>query len=397
MVALCLVVLLSVTALAIDGGVLLQERRQAQAAADTAALAAAADLFENFPASGGRDARGTARASALAVAAANGYGNDGRRSSVVVNIPPQSGLFVNRSGYVEVIIQHNESRGFSRIMGNGAIPIRARAVARGRWDMAPSIITLDPTRRGSLAVLNGSGDIQVSRGSVTVNSNHAEGAIDGTASNLIAPTFSLAGGYATSASGRFVGDIRTNGRQVPDPLAYLPAPDPASLAVRTPPLRSKGVHRLEPGRYAGGLTFTGDETVHMEPGIYYMDGGGFTFASSGDLRGNGVMIYTQRGVNIRGTGSVSLSPYSSGVHQGITFFQDRNSSAPIVISHSAGNGNYLITGGIYGANSGVLVNRKEGDQSIGSQFISRTLVLTGSGNLTISGNGARTRIIGLVE
>ena len=47
-VAICLTVLLGVAALAVDGGILMAERRHAQAAADAAALAAAVDLPHRF-------------------------------------------------------------------------------------------------------------------------------------------------------------------------------------------------------------------------------------------------------------------------------------------------------------------------------------------------------------
>src|SRR5262249_61032512 len=52
--AVCLVSLLSIVALALDGGVLLDQRRQGQATADAAALAAARELFASPFTNGGR-------------------------------------------------------------------------------------------------------------------------------------------------------------------------------------------------------------------------------------------------------------------------------------------------------------------------------------------------------
>src|SRR5712692_2188230 len=71
-VALSMTVLLGISAIALDGGILLAERRHAQATADAAALAAAAELFKN--------SSGTASQSAASVAKANGYANDGTNS-----------------------------------------------------------------------------------------------------------------------------------------------------------------------------------------------------------------------------------------------------------------------------------------------------------------------------
>src|SRR5687767_10405792 len=82
LVAVCLAVILAFVAIAIDGGGLLEERRQAQATADAAALAAAEDLFRNYPRNKGIDQSGTAKSAALEIAAANGYSNDGTNSTV---------------------------------------------------------------------------------------------------------------------------------------------------------------------------------------------------------------------------------------------------------------------------------------------------------------------------
>ena len=53
LVILALTVLLGCLAVAIDAGLLLNERRHAQAVADAAALAAAADLYQNYRTNGG--------------------------------------------------------------------------------------------------------------------------------------------------------------------------------------------------------------------------------------------------------------------------------------------------------------------------------------------------------
>src|SRR5215467_13096080 len=102
--ALCLVGVLSFAALSLDGALLHQDRRSAQAAADSAAMAAAGNLFLNWRSNKGADAAGAAANDALAAAAANGFSNDGVNSTVTVNIPPLSGDHVGQAGYVEVII-----------------------------------------------------------------------------------------------------------------------------------------------------------------------------------------------------------------------------------------------------------------------------------------------------
>jgi Flp pilus assembly protein TadG len=60
LVALCLIPVLSLVAIALDGGALLDQRRSCQAAADAAALAAAEDLYWNWRGNSGFDKDGTA-------------------------------------------------------------------------------------------------------------------------------------------------------------------------------------------------------------------------------------------------------------------------------------------------------------------------------------------------
>src|SRR5688500_6910000 len=90
-VAVCLIVVMSFVALSLDAGMMMAERRQAQAVADAAALAAAADLFENFWTNYGEDPDGTAYQSALTTAAHHGYTPGGAKTDVEIYIPPQSG------------------------------------------------------------------------------------------------------------------------------------------------------------------------------------------------------------------------------------------------------------------------------------------------------------------
>src|SRR5260370_10787793 len=118
-VALCLLTLLGILAIALDGGILLSERRHAQAVADAAALAAACSLYQNYAADKGLDPNGTAAKNALAYAAAGGYSNDGTQSPVTSNIPPTSGDYVGKARYADVVVQFNQPRYFSGIFGSG--------------------------------------------------------------------------------------------------------------------------------------------------------------------------------------------------------------------------------------------------------------------------------------
>src|SRR4051794_11005698 len=72
--AVSMIAVLSFVALSLDGGMLLDKRRSAQASADAAAYAAACELYINWFNKGGLDDSGsTAKNLALAVAKENGF------------------------------------------------------------------------------------------------------------------------------------------------------------------------------------------------------------------------------------------------------------------------------------------------------------------------------------
>src|SRR5262245_44947368 len=85
-VAGSLVTLLACVSLSIDGGMLQDKRRQVQAAADAAALAASGDLYYNWSIERGSDAGGTAFALARETARTNGYEHGVNGTTVDVSI-----------------------------------------------------------------------------------------------------------------------------------------------------------------------------------------------------------------------------------------------------------------------------------------------------------------------
>jgi len=417
MAAVCFTVLLAAAALALDGGALLTERRHAQETADAAALAAADDLFLNYPANNGVDSGGTAASSAQTVATANGFSNDGTTSSVTVNIPPAGGNFTDSKkypGYVEVILTYQVSRSpIGSIFGSGTIPVTARAVARGLWVPAkPQIIAFDlrsnpPPYGGGLGIGHSSGTIQVLGGPVDVDSSSAAAASDTSpASQMTAPAFNITGNYQGNFATSNGGSPTTGTRPVPDPLSYLPAPGGLS-AQSNPGTISSGEVTLQPGSYSGSLVINGTATVHLQSGIYAIQGGNFVFTSTGtlDTVGGGVMIYvnpaltfaTLPSINISATGSnpVILKPLTSGPYQGITIFQDQSAQPKVVLT---GNGFYNITGTIYASNDIIQVTSSN-DPSMGSQYMGRVIQLAGTSDWTITQlpQPSHTRLIGLVE
>jgi Flp pilus assembly protein TadG len=423
LVSLCLVPILGVTAIAIDGGILLSDRRAAQRAADCAAMAAAIDLFTNQNINGGTDPSGTAKESALTTAAGNGFKNDGVNCIVTVNIPPKSGLAANQKYAAEVIITYYQSRFFSNIFGAGKLEVIARGVARGKYKPAsPGILILDPTDNNTLNVTC-SGNVTVTNGgAIDVDSRSPNGGATCTnTGNIVADTINLSDNtYNHSNTGTLIGQVNYNVPPTPDPLAALPEPaKPAFPSLPATTLSvlgssystSQGVNysgsgtiQLYPGYYEG-IQITGGGSVVLNPnpdgspGIYYLGSHGLSITNKGGLTGSNVMLYNDGlgNVSLTGSGSMSLSPPTSGIYQGISLFQERSSNKQISIT---AQGNMNMTGTFYAAAAKVSITGQGGyNNPIGSQWIAWQLYVTGSGSFEVDYNGLGTpvRTIGLIE
>jgi hypothetical protein len=147
---------------------------------------------------------------------------------------------------------------------------------------------------------------------------------------------------------------------------------------------------LNPGVYIGGISISGQANVILNPGIYYMQGGGFSLSGQGNLSGNGVMIYNDPinasdKVSLTGQGSVTLSPPTTGTYAGMVIYQDHSTTnsadtAPIALT---GQGNMTVTGTIYAARAALNATGQGGVNIMGSQFIGDTMSVTGQGSIYI--------------
>src|SRR5437879_1091779 len=160
MVAICLVAVLAIVALSVDGGVLLDARRQAKSAADAAARGAAIEMLDMKLGNNTSANPSSIRASAFQIAAANGYTNDNTNSVVTVNIPPTSGQYIGMDGYIEVIIESKQQRAFSRLMGSGAVSVYGRSVGAGTFVPSKgSVLVLNKKKRSALALGKGTSSL----------------------------------------------------------------------------------------------------------------------------------------------------------------------------------------------------------------------------------------------
>lgn len=403
-VLLSLAVIVGILALGMDGGRLMDERRRAQATADAAALAAAADLYENYWRERGKDPSGTAAAAAVKLAAANGYANDGITSFVTVNIPPKSGAFAGKATFVEVEVEYRLSRSFAAVFTGGDLTIKARAVAVGR-PAKIGLLLLRPN--GADAFLNQSLAFAVLGNPIVVNANDPAAFNHNSIGPVVASRYDVTGNYVNSGGGLILGRMRTGVPPTADPLRKLPEPNPAAYPIKSAkPLVVNALIPtvLTPGVYQGGIQITGASIVTMQPGVYVMDGGGFKIDGLATLAGVDVMIFNTDGtfpagaVDINTLGKVVLTAPVTGSYQGIGIFQKRSLNQTLSLT---GYGSAGIAGMVYAAGAPVNLTGALaiGLDTLGGAHICSSMQVSGAGsiNIDIGTNPPRVPDVTLVE
>ena len=436
--AVLLSTMLGMVGFAIDGGMIISEKRHAQSVADAAAMGGACILYQNFPSdlSGNSynlngSSHGAARTEAVNVAGRNGYSGSGANSahgtSVSVNFPPNIGsgwpttitsIYNDTStpsstydgrigdGCIEVQVFYWMPRYFTTVWGTDLVKIAARAVARGSW-MSPKdgVIVLDYDPDTSL-VDKGNGTVTVTGGGFVVNSSHPSAAVQLTGNGaIVAESFNVTGGVSLSGSNSAITTSPTSGQifsgvhPTPDPLAYLPAPSQPADATFT---QVGSTYTLPPGRYTSLPNFTNGDIVNFTGnGTYWFD---TNFVSNGaTLNGSNLLIYQNSGsFSVAGNdnGRINLSPQNDGVYQDLIFWQPTTNTNNISV---AGEGGLAIRGTFYAPNALITVTGEGTTQTgnaFGSQFVSYKFKAAGNGNIDINYSGqnaAKARVLCLVE
>lgn len=430
---LSIALLVGVVALTVDGGTLMEARRHVQATADAAALAGAGDLYANYNSNQGIDVAGSAQASALSTASANGFLNDGVQSTVTVSTSPQNyqgGPNAGKplpAGYIEVIIQYNASHLFSGVFGASTTPVRARAVARGRCAPISSnngVYALNLNVASALNVTNLLGGLSVNPG-IQVNSGSSQAVTTSLLAKITTPLInlnSLVGGLLSAILSLLSGPASvTSCPPLADPLRYLPVPDPVQLGLTTRGNNltiSSGTVDLYPGVYNGGIKVSSTATVILHansdgtPGIYYMSAhNGFQvtgFANVKTAAGEtaGVMIYNDwidasAVIKLSTLGTVSIIPPASGIYRGLTIFQKRGTHPqPAPTMAISASGNLQVAGTIYAAYANVTLSGSSASNLMGGQIIADAITTSGTTTLNVNPGSqptANQRILGLVE
>ena len=374
-------VFLGAAALAVDLGVMWAVQTKLRVIADSAALAGAGAL-----ARGGANSNADTAASTFA--ASNAYTASGQTSSVTINIPPVApSAFVGETGCVQAVVQFNQPAGFSAIWGAQTLPVTVRAVARAAPTPYSNAAILLLAPGGTAMTLSGTTQAIAVNGNIMVDSTSSSSIVSSGTSSIVAPALDLAGGIKYSGQNPDQATTTNfNEANTPDPLANLPTPSSSGLTTQSSSainLSGSASRTLNPGIYDGGISMSGSSSITLNPGVYYINGGGINMSGTTSITGNGVMIYNTGGgaINMSGTGSINLSPMTTGTYAGLTIFQDRADTASATLS---GGTNINNTGTFYLPNAALTLSGNSGVGVFGSQFITKTLTFSGSGGVKVN-------------
>ena len=237
--------------------------------------------------------------------------------------------------------------------------------------------------------LGGNAAINVLGGRLVVNSSSSSSVSVTSNAVVNAPELDLAGGYSTSLNGKITGTIKSGTGTVADPLANLPAPNPATLpTITSSKLSITNTTTLQPGVYNGGISLSSGANVTLAPGVYYINGGGFNVSGNANLSGSGVTIYNNPisgndSLNIGGNGIVNLTGPSSGTYKNVTLMQNRSSN---VSASVGGNGTFTVSGDFYFPAANLSLTGNSRGETLGSLQIASCMNINGNGNITVNAN-----------
>ena len=259
------------------------------------------------------------------------------------------------------------------------------------------LLVLDPSSPSALAVTGNGGVVVNNCGAVIVNSNNPDAATITGNGGVSAMDIDVTGGTVQTGHGTFSGPIDHEAPN-PDPIGL---PLPAAPAATFPAVNYSGktILTLSPGTYVGGIQDSGQGSIVLLPGVYYLQGGGLQVTGKGSLTGNGVLIINAPGATsgaicFTGQGNINLTapvpaslPAVYAAYAGITLFQDPGSSLPVSLT---GNGSVTMDGALYAPGARLMITGNGGltDSTDTTAPVAEVIVydafVTGNGSLVIN-------------
>ena len=372
--------LIGITGLAIDGSRAYSDRRHAQNAADTAALAAAL-AYVRTP-----DADWTAVG--YTRAASNGYDDNETTNFVDVYYPPADGPYAGNTEYVQVVITSIIDTMFGSVVGIETLTNTVEAVARitppvyTKLYDGNAVVGLAPHECKAIKY-QGTAGTTVVGGGLFVNSDCPGEAFfnQSGSAELTAPSITAVGGVRDN------GDLNVSSitQNAQDQAKAYP---PREYILPNPKCEDDATQDgewLTPGNWSG--TFPPAHVKYLESGVYCINSGDFRLNSTGDyLEGHGVFIWVDQGeVRLNG-GTIILDPPTTGPYKGLTIYLPITNSSPIIIN---GNEDSGFEGTILAPASSIDI-KGTGDAGITGQVIGYTVDLGGTAGVNVFYDNSKT-------
>jgi len=386
--------LLGFAALATDMGVLFRARRNAQTAADAAAVAGALEyLYQGTSTS--------ATSAGKAASSLNGF-TDGTDGAVVtISVPPADGPNAGISAYVEAVVTKPQKTFFMGMFGHKTMTVAGRAVAGTptnglacMWFMANSGTALD---------LQGKYDIEATSCGVYVNSTDASALSVTGASGTMNTAFLEVVGSSTSVHATSPTQPTLNAAPRKSPWGQIPGPTEGNggcTTINTATTSITGnVTASAPGLnhaicYQKAVTLNG---ATLGAGVYMFEKG---VTISGTVTVNGGTIDVYGGTFSQGNAILNITAPTSGIYNGIALMQPSNNTTDLHVQF--GSNSQTLDGYIYAPGARVYLQDNGGNGVTTTGIVANSMHL-GPSKITIPSydkahpSTTPNRVVSLVE
>lgn len=386
MIALMLPVIFGFVGLGIEVSNWYMIKRSIQNSADAGALAGAYEIFEG-------NSTSVMDTSAENEAERDGYFDTASGDSITVNNPPSSGSYTSDNTAVEVELEKTAALMFASFFISDPVTIKARAVAGVViGDETACVLALSGGVRNSISA-SGGGSITMSGCSLAANSDNDPSISATGGATITADCFYTPGGYSESGGGALNVNACSGpktSRVIGDPYADIdePTADACDADHTDYRLNTGGSATIDPGTWCGGIDVTAGSTLTMNPGLYILDEGHFSFSGVSSIIATGVTIVlmdsdgTNCGdIDFTGGASVDMSAMTTGTYAGFLFFRHSDCSSTGGNHIFAGGSSADIVGIMYFPSKEILFSGGTAVSGSCLQIVADTVNFTGSGTI----------------
>jgi hypothetical protein len=378
LVVIGLVALIGITALVIDGGNVYLDHREAQNAADSAALASALARIrgENFV------------QKANEVAAQNGYNNDGATNTVQVYSPPIDGSHVGDIEYIQIIITSRVDTFFGGVIGQDFIINRVSSVTRTKTpELAEliygyAVVSLAPQsdceNKKSFYIYE-EATLDITGGGIFINSNNPDCALlqEGSGSIRIRDGYpiSIVGGASIQKPQLLTPYPPSTGRNpIPYPPPFMPPKVGCKKEAEIDEITGSS---MSPGTWEDS-SFPPPGVRTLKKGVYCVKD--FIMGDSDQLSGTNVTIRVEGELHWSGNATIDLSAPKKGDLAGLLIYMPIDNKNKAVLN---ANSKSSVQGTILAPGAEIRINGNETKGGFHSQIIGFRVIAKGQSNVVI--------------